>query len=82
VGNSAPPRRPHPTHALEAHLSHRETRFFPSRKVDILNVEPTAEDKENNNVHAAAQDPEDVVSKVSFGPRMLQTAPYTLPLTR
>jgi hypothetical protein len=51
-------------------------------EVDILNVEPTAEDKENNNVHAAAQDPEDVVSKVSFGPRMLQTAPYTLPLTR
>ena len=26
-------------------------------EVDILNVEPTAEDKENNNVHAAAQTP-------------------------
>jgi hypothetical protein len=50
--------------------------------VDILNVEATAKDKENNNVHAAAQDPEDVVSKVSLDPQMLFRATCTPPLTR
>ena len=40
-----------------------------------------SEDKENNDVHAAAGEVEDAASKVTIAPRVLRSAPYTKPLT-
>ena len=40
------------------------------------------EDKENNDVHAAAAEIEDAASKVTIAPRVLRPAPYTQPLTQ
>ena len=50
--------------------------------VEMLNDETMSEDKENNSVHAAGQDPEDAASKVTIALQMLRPEPYTPPLTR
>ena len=51
-------------------------------EVKMLDVETTAEDKENSDVHAAAQDLEDAPSKVSNAPPVLHRTNFLPPLTR
>ena len=51
-------------------------------RVEMLDVETMAEDKENNNVHAAAHEFEDAAFEVASAPPVLIRTPYTQPLTR
>lgn len=50
--------------------------------VDMTDQHSVAEDKENNDVHAAGGEVEDPASKVTIAPRVLCPATYTPPLTR
>ena len=49
--------------------------------VDMADEHAVAEDKENNDVHAAGGEVEDPASKVTIALLVLCPAPYTPPLT-